>query len=203
MNQPDRVALDQFALFSLPAGAAPAQLSLPLLSPNKYRLTTPRVRWVAEPYDIDDETWRYRDQRIPPSTELLFDRYEQEWHPKAGERFLTHREFTNLSLDLNTTKITTIHDEGMRRLREAAKKREYTTRSADLYRPLAALSYTDPYRPSATLSTDLYGPSESRSTSSLDCHVSSRSSTPQPRVKRSSAAVYDPNQPPAPPRGTP
>lgn len=48
----------------------------------------------------------------------LWRRYDTEWHHKPGERFLTRKEFIDLLEEMHTTKITEIHDEGMRRIKE-------------------------------------------------------------------------------------
>ena len=60
----------------------------------------------------------FTDQFRPENIYRLFWKYQTEWHPKQDERFLDRKEFTDLVHELQTTKITTVHDEGMRRLKE-------------------------------------------------------------------------------------
>ncbi|KFY83030.1 hypothetical protein V500_10212, partial [Pseudogymnoascus sp. VKM F-4518 (FW-2643)] len=141
--------------------------------------------------DLDDKrSRRLHDDRFhPENINRLFWKYQTEWHLKQRERFLTRQEFTDLVVVLRTTKITTVHDEGMRRLKEG-KTRERVS--------------TDSYKPSGTSSIDSYRPSGSRTMSiaSLASQSSSRTPTPQPRARCPSAsltATHEPSQSPEPP----
>lgn len=58
------------------------------------------------------------DEFDPENISRLWRMYDADWHHQPGERFLTRKEFTGLLEELQTTKITTIHDEGMRRIKE-------------------------------------------------------------------------------------
>ncbi|OBT85902.1 hypothetical protein VE02_04466 [Pseudogymnoascus sp. 03VT05] len=44
-----------------------------------------------------------------------FEYYDTRWNLKPDERFLTYSEFKELAEELNTTMITAIHNEGMKR----------------------------------------------------------------------------------------
>lgn len=57
------------------------------------------------------------DQFRPENISRLFRKYNSEWEVDPDERHLTQEEFTDMVEELNTTKISIIHDEGMRRIR--------------------------------------------------------------------------------------
>ncbi|OBT41756.1 hypothetical protein VE00_07991 [Pseudogymnoascus sp. WSF 3629] len=54
-----------------------------------------------------------------------FEYYDTRWNLNAGERMLSYTEFKELAEELNTTMITAIHSEGMKRHREKQVKKDY------------------------------------------------------------------------------
>ncbi|OBT95914.1 hypothetical protein VE01_06086 [Pseudogymnoascus verrucosus] len=71
------------------------------------------------PGDAAERSPRALYERFDPENiSRLWRLYDTQWHHKPGERFLTRKEFTDLLEEMHTTKITEIHDEGMRRIKE-------------------------------------------------------------------------------------
>ncbi|OBT49616.1 hypothetical protein VE04_09900, partial [Pseudogymnoascus sp. 24MN13] len=71
------------------------------------------------PGDAAERSPRVLYERFDPENiSRLWRLYDTQWHHKPGERFLTRNEFTDLLEEMHTTKITEIHDEGMRRIKE-------------------------------------------------------------------------------------
>lgn len=54
----------------------------------------------------------------PWHLDYKFEYYDTHWNLKPGERMLSYNEFKELAEELNSTVITVVHNEGMKRHRE-------------------------------------------------------------------------------------
>ncbi|KFY70693.1 hypothetical protein V499_08995, partial [Pseudogymnoascus sp. VKM F-103] len=125
------------------------------------------------PGDAAERSPRVLYERFDPENiSRLWRLYDTQWHHKPGERFLTRKEFTDLLEEMHTTKITEIHDEGMRRIKEARRRNEGRLASIT-NSPKASYVSTIP---------------RTVSIASLTSEWSSRTPTPQPRARRGSTS---------------
>ncbi|OAF61788.1 hypothetical protein VC83_01799 [Pseudogymnoascus destructans] len=176
-------------------------------SGSSYRPDKRKTRDWDDPEDAAERSRRVFYERFDEENiSRLWRRYDADWHHKPGERFLTRKEFTDLVEELHTTKITTIHDEGMRRLKEAGRMNKGRLNESRWNESQLNKSRMNEGRLANTTTSPRasYVSTTTRAVSitSLPTQWSSRTATPQPRGRHSSTpstAAPEQDQSPTPP----